>query len=167
MAAFALIHTVSLVIFAAAAPQQSKKLRYNKDVRPILAENCFPCHGPDSAARKAGLRLDRREEAIKAEAIMPNKPEQSALIERIFSDDASHRMPPRKTKKSLTSAQKDTLRRWIAEGAEYQPHWSLIPPKRSPLPAVKNTGWVRNPIDYFVLAELEKRGLQPAAEADR
>ncbi len=145
----------------------AERLEYNRDVRPILAENCFACHGPDSAARKAGLRLDRREDAVKAEAVVPGKPDNSALVERIFSDDAGHLMPPPKTHKKLTAAQKDTLRRWIAAGAEYQPHWSLIAPKRPPLPAVKNAGWVRNPVDAFVLAELEKRGLRPAPEADR
>src|SRR5262245_55781786 len=143
------------------------KLEYNRDVRPILAENCFPCHGPDSASRKAGLRLDRRDDAMKAEAIMPGKPDESDLVERIFSDDASHLMPPPKTKKKLTAGQKETLKRWIAEGAEYQLHWSFIAPKRTPLPAVKNTIWVRNAIDNFTLAELEKKGLLPAPEADR
>jgi hypothetical protein len=143
------------------------KLEYNRDVRPILAENCFTCHGPDSASRKAGLRLDRRAEAIKAEAISPGHPEKSALVERIFAKDASERMPPRKTQKKLTAEQKETLRRWIAEGAAYQPHWSFLPPQRPPLPAVKNEKWVRNPIDRFVLAELEKHGLEPAPEADR
>jgi hypothetical protein len=143
------------------------KIEYNRDVRPILAETCFACHGPDSAARKADLRLDRREQAIKAEAIVPGDPDKSALIERIFSDDKAQVMPPRKTKKTLTAAQKETLKRWIASGAEYEAHWSLIAPKRAALPAVKNSGWVRNPIDRFILAELEKRGLQPAPEADR
>src|SRR5689334_20232944 len=132
------------------------RLEYNRDVRPILAENCFACHGPDSAARKAGLRLDRRDEAVKAEAIVPGDPEKSGLIERIFSDQPGQMMPPRKTHKTLTAAQKDTLRRWIADGAEYQPHWSLIAPKRPPLPAVQDRGWVRNPVDAFILAELEK-----------
>jgi hypothetical protein len=143
------------------------KLEYNRDVRPILAENCFPCHGPDSAARKAGLRLDRRDDAVKSEAFVPGKPDESALVERIFSNEKSHVMPPPKTKKTLTTAQKEKLKRWIAEGAEYQPHWSFIAPKRPPLPAVKNMGWVRNGIDYFILAELEKHGLSPAPEADR
>src|SRR5437868_76939 len=94
--------------------------QYNRDVRPILGENCFACHGPDSAARKAGLRLDRREEAIKAEAVVPGDPDKSGLIERIFSDDPGQMMPPRKTHKKLTLAQKETLRRWVAAGAEYQ-----------------------------------------------
>jgi hypothetical protein len=144
-----------------------KKLQYNRDVRPILAENCFACHGADSAARKADLRLDRREDAIKSEAIVPGDVDKSALIERVLSESKSQLMPPPKTKKKLTGAQKETLKRWIAEGAEYESHWSFIPPKRPVPPAVKNTGWVRNPIDRFILAELEKRGLQPAPEADR
>jgi mono/diheme cytochrome c family protein len=144
-----------------------KKIEYNRDVRPILAENCFACHGADSAARKADLRLDRRDDAIKAEAIVPGDVEKSALIERIFSDNKAQVMPPPKTKKHLTAAQKETLKRWIAAGAEYEAHWSFIAPKRPTPPAVKNTAWVRNPIDRFILAELEKRGLQPAPEADR
>jgi hypothetical protein len=143
------------------------KLEYNRDVRPILAENCFACHGPDSAARKADLRLDRREVAVEAEAIVPGHPEKSAVVERIFADEDALIMPPPKSHKKLTAVQKDTLKRWIAEGAEYQPHWSFIAPKRPRLPAVKNTRWVRNPIDNFILAGLEKHGLQPAPEADR
>jgi hypothetical protein len=142
-------------------------MEYNRDVRPILAENCFACHGSDSASRKADLRLDRRDDAVKAEAIVPGDVEKSALIERIFSDTKSQVMPPPKTKKKLTEAQKETLKRWIAAGAEYELHWSFIAPKRPPLPTVKDQGWVRNPIDRFILAELEKRGLRPAPEADR
>src|SRR5947199_3407502 len=103
--------------------QAAGKLEYNRDIRPILAENCFACHGPDSAARKAGLRLDRRDEAVQTEAIVPGRPEKSNLVQRIFADDPGERMPPRKTGKKLTAAQKETLRRWIAEGAAYQPHW--------------------------------------------
>jgi hypothetical protein len=152
---------------SAPAPVGESRLEYNRDVRPILAENCFACHGPDSAARKAGLRLDQREQAVKVGAIAPGDPEKSALVERIFADDPAHQMPPPKSHKKLTAAQKETLKRWIAAGAEYQPHWSLIPPQRPPLPGVRNTAWVRNPIDQFILAELEKRGLQPAPEADR
>jgi hypothetical protein len=143
------------------------KLEYNRDVRPILSENCFACHGPDSAARKAGLRLDRRDDAIKAGVIDPGHPEKSPVIERIFSKERSEQMPPPKTKKILTAQQKETLRRWIAEGAEYQLHWSFLPPKRPALPKVKNQSWVRTPIDYFILAELEKHDLTPAPEADR
>jgi hypothetical protein len=143
------------------------KPQFNRDVRPILAEACFACHGPDRNARKAGLRLDVREDALKADAFVPGKPDQSALIERIFSDEPSQLMPPPKSHKKLTAAQKELLKRWVAAGAEYQPHWSFIPPTRPPLPAVKNVGWVRNPIDRFILAGLEKHGLTPAPEADR
>jgi hypothetical protein len=143
------------------------RIEYNRDIRPILAENCFACHGPDSAARKAGLRLDQRDEAVKDGVIKPDRPEQSKLVERIFADDPAQQMPPPKSHKKLTAAQKETLKRWIAAGAEYQPHWSFLAPQRPELPAVKNKGWVRNPIDRFILVELEKRGLAPAAEADR
>src|SRR5947209_9751863 len=142
-------------------------IEFNRDIRPILSENCFACHGPDSAARKADLRLDRRDEAIKAEAIAPGHPEKSGLVERIFSDERSQRMPPPKSGKKLTSAEKETLKRWIAGGAEYQPHWSFLAPQRAALPAVKDERWVRNPIDRFILAALEKQGLKPAPEADR
>jgi hypothetical protein len=144
-----------------------KKIEYNRDVRPILAENCFACHGADSAARKADLRLDRREDAIKAEAVAPGDLEKSTLVERILSDNRGQVMPPPKTKKKLTDAQKDILKRWIAGGADYEAHWSFIAPKRPQPPAVKDAGWVRNPLDRFILAELEKRGLKPAPEADR
>ena len=154
---------------AAAAFQASAadKLEYNRDIRPILAENCFACHGPDSAARKGDLRLDRREMAMQMTAIVPGKPEESALVSRIHSDNPDERMPPPESKKELTAAQKETLRRWIAEGAEYQPHWSFLAAKRPELPAVKNAAWVKNPIDAFVLAKLEAMGLAPAPEADK
>src|SRR5947199_3887924 len=97
--------------------QAAGKLEYNRDIRPILAENCFACHGPDSAARKAGLRLDRREEAIKADAIVPGKVDQSGVVERIFADEPARMMPPKKSHKKLTTAQKETLKLWIASGA--------------------------------------------------
>jgi hypothetical protein len=142
-------------------------VQYNRDVRPILSDNCFACHGPDKNARKAKLRLDVREEAIKAEAIVPGHPEKSALVERVFSTQRGQVMPPRKSHKTLTAAQKDLLKRWIAAGAPYQAHWSFIAPVRPPLPAVKDAAWVRNPIDRFILAALEKQGLHPAPEADR
>ncbi len=159
--------TVAVVLAFADFAPAADRLEYNRDIRPILAENCFACHGPDSAARKAKLRLDLREEAIRSEAVVPGKPEASAAILRILSDDAKKIMPPAKSRKTLTAAQKDVLRRWVAAGAEYQAHWSFIAPVRPPLPAVKDAGWVRNPIDRFILAELEKRGLKPAREADR
>lgn len=143
------------------------KLQYNRDIRPILADNCFACHGPDSAARKAGLRLDLRDVAIEKKAIVPGKLIESELISRINTKDDSEIMPPPKSHKKLTDAQKKMLQRWIEQGAEYQSHWSLIAPKRPAVPAVKNASWVRNPIDAFILAELEKQKLTPAPEADR
>jgi hypothetical protein len=141
--------------------------QYNRDIRPILADNCFPCHGPDSASRKASLRLDQRDVAVQAKAIVPGKPDESEVVRRLFTDDVGERMPPRKTKKVLTPEQKEKLRQWIASGAEYQPHWSFIAPVRPPQPVVKNEAWVRNPIDRFILDKLERAGLQPAPEADR
>ncbi|HEV3341162.1 MAG TPA: DUF1553 domain-containing protein [Pirellulales bacterium] len=145
----------------------AEPLEYNRHVRPILAENCFACHGPDSAARKADLRLDQREAAVAAGAISPGKADESELLRRVLSNDPEEMMPPPATKKLLTAAQKEILRQWLSEGAAYQPHWSLIAPVRPPLPAVKEVAWCRNPIDYFVLAKLEAAGLQPAPEADR
>jgi mono/diheme cytochrome c family protein len=156
------------LLLAAAPARAADAVQYNRDIRPILNENCFACHGADSAARKASLRLDQREVAIKKEAIVPGKPDESELVKRIFlEDDPKHMMPPPATKKKLTPAQKETLKRWIAQGAEYQPHWSFIAPTRPPVPQVRNQAWVRNPIDAFVLAKLEANGLQPAPEADR
>lgn len=142
-------------------------VEYNRDIRPILSENCFACHGPDSASRKADLRLDQREAAITAGALAPGDTEGSELLHRIASSDPDEVMPPPRTTKKLTSVQKETLARWIKQGAKYQPHWSLIPPKRPTLPSVKDSSWVRNPIDQWILARLESIGLKPAAEADR
>ncbi|HSG69223.1 MAG TPA: DUF1549 domain-containing protein, partial [Planctomycetaceae bacterium] len=143
------------------------KLQYNRDIRPIFADTCFKCHGPDSAARQADLRVDLRDTAIDMGAIVPGKPDESAMIERIFSDDPDLLMPPPASHKKLTDKQKNLLKRWIAEGAEYQPHWSFIAPVKSELPKVKNEAWVRNPIDRFILKRLEQEGFTPAAEADK
>ncbi len=142
------------------------KLEYNRDIRPILADNCFACHGADSAARQADLRLDQRDTAIETGAIKAGQPGDSELIARLLTDDPELMMPPPETKKKLTSDQKGKLSRWIADGAEYQPHWSLIAPNQSKLPSVKNAAWPKNTVDYFVLAKLEHAGLSPAAEAD-
>jgi len=144
-------------------------LTYNRDIRPILAENCFACHGPDSASRKAGLRLDRFADATAMKGtvapLVPGKPDASEVFMRITGKGPL--MPPPNGHKSLSAAQIATLKRWIAEGAKYEQHWAYIAPTRPALPAVKNTAWVRNPIDRFILAKLEKNGLTPAPEADR
>ncbi|MSU59038.1 MAG: DUF1553 domain-containing protein [Pedosphaera sp.] len=148
------------------------KIEYNRDVRPILSENCFTCHGPDSAARKAKLRLDHFEDATAPRpdsrpAIVSGKPNESELVSRIFEKNADDVMPPVKTHKVLQPAQKDLLKRWITAGAKYEPHWSLIAPARPAPPNVRNAKWVRNPIDAFILARLEAEKLKPAPEADR
>ena len=144
---------------------------YNRAVRPILANNCLKCHGPDEAERKAGLRLDLRESALAAvdgekKVLVPGKPGESALIARIEATDGDV-MPPEKTGKKLTQAEKDLLRRWISEGAEYREHWAFMPPRRPPLPDVKDGSWPRNPVDRFILARLEAEGLRPSPEAPR
>ena len=157
-----------LLPLAFAGPvRASGTLEYNRDIRPILAENCFACHGPDSAARKAELRLDRREAAIESGAITPGDPEASDLIVRINTANPKEVMPPASLHKTLTVKQKEILRQWIGAGAEYQLHWSLIPPRRAEPPKLKDEAWVRNAIDRFILARLEEQGLHPAPEADR
>ncbi len=158
---------IALLACVTAAPSWAEEpLEYNRDIRSILADNCFACHGADSAARKADLRIDQRGAAIEFGAITPGKPDESELLARILSDDPELVMPPPETKKSLTAVQKEKLQRWIAEGAEYQQHWSFIAPHKATPPQVRNEAWVKNTIDRFVLARLEKNGLAPAPEAD-
>ena len=159
---------LSIVLTAGAtASAANPAIEYNRDIRPILAEACFKCHGPDSASRQADLRLDQRDAAMGMTAIVPGKPGESELIRRIFSTDAMEAMPPKEQQRQLTVSEKELLKSWIASGAEYQPHWSFIAPKRPMPPTVKTAAWVRNPIDNFVLARLESMGLSPAPEADR
>lgn len=147
-------------------------LEYNRDVRPILVENCFSCHGADSAARKAKLRLDSYEEATAPRegarpAVVAGKPQESEAILRIRAESEDDVMPPPASRKVLSLQQKQVLERWVAEGAKYQPHWSFIAPVKEKLPVVRDSRWVRNPIDAFILARLEREGLKPAPEADR
>lgn len=156
-----------VALLASGLAKAEEPLSYNKDIRPILAGHCFNCHGPDSASRKADLRLDQKAAAEAMNAIVPGKPDESEIIKRILSTDPDEVMPPPETKKPLTEAQISTLKRWVQEGAEYQLHWSLIPPSKPAVPTVKKTDWVKNPIDSFVLAKLEAMGLEPAVEADR
>jgi hypothetical protein len=141
-------------------------VQYNRDIRPILSENCFACHGPDVNKRAADLRLDVRDVALEKGAIVPGQPDASSLLQRIFSTDPSDVMPPPESHKALTPQQKELLKTWIAEGAEYQGHWAFLAPVKPELPQVRNPNWVRNPIDRFILAELERRGLEPSPEAD-
>ena len=168
---FGLLFTTTSVAFGG-DPAPSAKVDYNRQVRPILSDKCLACHGPDAEQREAGLRLDVRDEAIAVldtgkRAIVPGKLDASEIVKRIDHSKPNLRMPPAKSNKVLTQAEKTTLRDWIAQGAEYQTHWAFNPPRRPPLPALKNPGWVRNPIDAFLLAKMEKEGLTPTAEADR
>lgn len=143
------------------------EVSYNQDIRPILAENCFYCHGQDPNKRKADLRLDLREAAVEFGAFVPGKPDESELVGRLFSHDADELMPPAKSNRKLSDKQKSLLKQWIAEGAKYEKHWTFTAPVKVPLPEVKNQGWVRNEIDRFVLAKLETAKLQPSPEADK
>jgi hypothetical protein len=146
-------------------------VRFNRDVRPILADACYQCHGPDPGGRKAKLRFDREEGFFGAReggpTVVKGKPENSPLYQRIVSKDPEEVMPPPKSHKVLKPAQKEILRRWIVQGATWEPHWAFIKPERPALPVVKNDKWVRNPVDRFILAKLEALGLAPAPEADR
>jgi mono/diheme cytochrome c family protein len=157
---------------AALSAVDSKKVDFNRDVRPILSDNCYACHGPDAGKRKAGLRLDLKEVALsklKSDnfAIVPAHPEKSSLVERIITKNEDDRMPPIKTGKTLSPEQINLLTRWIKEGAVWQPHWSFIKPERPAVPEVKAKRWARNPIDNFILARLEKEKLKPSTEADK
>lgn len=157
---------------AADAPHETPgKLSFNRDIRPLLSDTCFQCHGPDEKTRHAGLRLDSRDQALQAGesgelAVVPGKPGASELVRRITSADAAERMPPPGSGKSLTPAQVDVLKRWVAEGADYQGHWAFIAPERPVVPTVQRKEWPRTDIDRFVLARLEREGLAPVPEAD-
>jgi hypothetical protein len=144
----------------------NEPIDFNRDIRPILSENCFYCHGQDPAKRKADLRLDVRDVAVEAKAIVPKDAAASELVRRI-SAEPNKRMPPTKSNRHLSTEQKKLLERWIAEGAKYEPHWAYVAPKRSALPKVRRADWCRTPIDLFILAKLEAEGLSPAPEADR
>src|SRR4051794_4829250 len=151
----------------AAEAGRRARIEFNRDIRPILSENCYACHGPDKNKRKAKLRLDERDSALKVQAIVPGKPDESELVSRVFSDDAEELMPPPNSHKTLSSDQKELLKQWIEQGAEYQGHWAYVAPVRPALPTVKLSAWVRNPIDAFILGGLEAKGLKPSPEADR
>ncbi len=140
---------------------------FNREVRPILAENCFYCHGQDGNKRQGELRLDQRQVALDRRAIVPADVAGSVLLQRVHSTDADLQMPPPNSGRSLTEQQKQTLQRWIEQGAKYSEHWAFTVPQSPAVPAVRNAAWVRNPIDNFVLSRLESEGLQPAPEADR
>lgn len=165
-----LLTTISLLGFQPHASAQSVsagKLDYNYHIRPILADRCFVCHGPDEKNRKAKLRLDSSDEVVARGIIVPGKPDESLLVERITAD-AAERMPPEKSGLVLTATEIELLKRWIAEGAEYRPHWAFVPlPRAVPVPGVSDRHWPKGVVDRFVLARLERDGMKPSAAATR
>jgi hypothetical protein len=170
--ATALLGIVGKLNAAEPASVHAQQVDFNRVIRRILSENCYKCHGPDDGARKSNLRFDVREEALRTtksgrHPILPGVPERSEMVARVSADDPEKRMPPTSTGKKLTSAQIESLRQWILEGAAYAPHWAYVKPVRPELPDVRDTTWPRNAIDRFILARLEREGLKPSAEADR
>jgi len=155
--------------FSASPPNQD--IRFNRDIRPILAETCFQCHGADPASRKGKLRLDEESGFFKdrqeGPTVVRGNPEKSPLYKRLLSTDPEEMMPPPKSHKVLKPEEKEKIKRWIAQGAKWEAHWSFIKPARSEAPKVKTDKWVANPIDSYVLAKLDATGLKPAPEADR
>ena len=144
---------------------------FQREIRPLLSDACFACHGPDKNTRLGNLRLDTRDGAFEVRktgaAIVPGKPDESLILQRVNHAKDAMRMPPAATKKTLTAAQKGLLRTWIEQGAPWKEHWSFVPPTRPAAPAVRNAAWIRTPIDRFLLAKIEAAGLRPAPEADR
>jgi mono/diheme cytochrome c family protein len=173
--------TVALCIVAAAAAARAEEpsVTFNRHIRPILAENCYACHGPDKNKRDSDLRLDKQENALADlgghAAIVPGKPEASELLKRITTDDDTERMPPPSTGKQLTRVQVDLLRRWIAQGAKWQDHWSYLPVERPAVPKVEASAASTSsgapssvrPIDAFIRAQLRELGMRPSSPADR
>ncbi len=162
---------LSLVLLDTGAKAASGPVRFNRDIRPIMSDTCFRCHGPDQRARMAGLRLDIRDEALRTTKsgvtpIVPGQPDQSAIIQRIFAENPARIMPPQFAHKELTATQKETIRRWVAEGAQYEKHWSYEAVVRPPVPEI-NGAKVDNPIDAFIEERLQREGLQLSKEADR
>ncbi len=156
----------------AAAPDHAH-VEFNRDIRPIVSDTCFKCHGRDKNARQAELRLDLREEAVKPHGdeklipIVPGDLAHSEAWRRISSKDPDDLMPPPDSHLVITDKQKETIKRWIEQGAEYQPHWAFLPVKQPPVPQFAQQGWVRNEIDAFILARLQTAGLKPAPESDK
>jgi hypothetical protein len=166
-----LIALTVLVTTPVAFPEPAGSISFNRDIRPILSDTCFQCHGPDNATRKADLRLDKEQDATATRdghaAIVRGNPSGSELIHRITHADPDERMPPTESGRVLTPDKISLLNRWIQEGAKWQAHWSFIPPQRPDLPNVDRQDWRSNPIDRFILHRLEKEGLQPSPPASK
>jgi mono/diheme cytochrome c family protein len=162
---------ICLPSFGPARSSAAETVRFNRDIRPIFSDHCLQCHGPDDKQRKAKLRLDTKKGLFAARddgvVVRPGKPAESELIRRVTASNPDDHMPPPEVKKPLSPEEIARLRAWIEQGAEWQDHWAFIPPETPALPAVTDASWPVNPIDRFVLARLEKAGLQPNPEADR
>ena len=153
---------------ASADEVKTKPIDFNREIRPIFSDNCFTCHGPDDKQRMAKMRLDTRDGVLgKPGVIVPGDSANSKLFKRISSKDPNVVMPPPESGHKLNEKQVDLIRRWIDEGAKWNEHWAFVAPKRPEIPKVKNSSWVRNPIDAFILSRLERENLTPSAEADR
>src|ERR671913_1389234 len=158
---------VSVTVKGMRAQDQTGRapVSFTREVLPILSNNCFACHGPDEQQRKTRFHFDTREGAFaKRGVIEPGKAAESLLIEMVTHADPKQRMPPPESGHSLTDQQIAVLRRWIDEGAAWDTHWAYVPAKRPEPPATRRTGWVRQPIDQFILARLEREGLEPSPE---
>ncbi|MGB0993985.1 MAG: DUF1549 domain-containing protein, partial [Akkermansiaceae bacterium] len=169
-----LLITSTLPALSIGISADAEPLSYNRDIRPMLSDKCFHCHGPDKATRKPKsdpLRLDSIEGATQDQggyaAIVPGKPEESELVLRIFAKDEDDLMPPPDSHRTLTQKQKEMLRQWIKEGAKYEHHWAFVPPKKAPIPPTAGAVWPTNEIDHFVLTRLTKEKLQPTSAADK
>ncbi|MCG8653517.1 MAG: hypothetical protein MI861_27010, partial [Pirellulales bacterium] len=138
---------------------------FHRDIRPILSEACFHCHGPDSATRQADLRLDVSDSAMSV--IQPGDSENSELIRRILAEDPDQRMPPADSRKQLTAQQRQRLARWIDQGAPFEGHWAFTPPASRRPPTLPEDRWVQTPVDAFVIDRLRREGLQPSPPAPR
>jgi hypothetical protein len=162
---------VAVSAYGQQKPRSLPPIDFRRDIRPILSDNCFLCHGPDQSTRMADLRLDTKDGAFalrkSGTAIRPGDPSASLVVQRITTAKKALLMPPAHSKKTLSPEQKQLIERWIAEGAPWKDHWAFEAPVRPALPRLSNVRWARNPIDRFILARLEAAGLQPAPEADR
>ena len=157
---------VAAVVVLPVAASAVEPVTYNRDIRPILSDKCFQCHGPDATKRKGDLRLDQRDAALKAGAFVPGNAKVSALVKRIHRADPKEAMPPASSPRQLTAAERDTLTRWIEQGAEYQPLWSFTPlPAAVPVPEIRAKAWAASEIDHFIAARLEREGLAPGPAA--
>ncbi len=160
-----------LLILESPSSHAQTPINYERDIRPILSDNCFHCHGPDEAERKAGIRLDTKDglfAQVDDQAIVsPNNPDESLLLHRVFSADPDEAMPPAEAKKKFGDNERALLKRWIKEGAQWSEHWAFIAPTTPPLPTTDKEEWTRNPIDQFTVAMMKEQGLQPSKEASK